>query len=61
MTVPSTPNAYCVITGQPGKDPLTLIGPFVTIEDAQAHAAKHQQENPGVPAMADVLVNPVNC
>lgn len=57
----SPPNQWCVVAGKPGTDPLTIIGGFGTQEEAQAHLEKHQQENPAVPLMLDVLVNPANC
>lgn len=58
---PTTSNQWCVVVGMPGSEPLTTIGPFVTQEEAQAHLEKHQQANPGVAVMVDVLVNPANC
>lgn len=55
------PNAYAVILGKPGTDALTLIGPFTTSDEANAHAAEHVKANPNVPTLVDVLVNPANC
>jgi hypothetical protein len=55
------PNGWCVISGSPGKDPLTIIGPFVDEASAIAHVDKHRQENPTTPVMADILINPANC
>lgn len=59
--IPFIPNGWCVILGTPGKDPLTIVGPFVAEADALAHQGKHQAENPTVPAMVDVLIDQRNC
>ncbi len=61
MSTTAAPNSYCVILGTPGTDPLTIVGPFATIEEATAHQTEHQQKNPSVPALVDPLVNPANC
>ena len=42
-------------------DPLTIVGPFATIDEAKAHAEEHKTKNPNVAAMADVLLSPENC
>jgi hypothetical protein len=61
MDSTATPNAYCVILGTPGTDPLTIVGPFQTMDEAAAHASEHQQKSPPQPAMADILIAPANC
>lgn len=60
MTDPQ-PNAWCVIHGTPGKDPLTIEGPFATEQEAQANADADAKAVPTVPVMVDILVNPANC
>lgn len=57
----TTPNAYCIILGTPGTDPLTIVGPFATNDEATAHVAEHKKANPQVAAMVDVLTAPENC
>lgn len=60
MTDPA-PNAYCVIHGTPGTNPLMIEGPFATEEEAQQNAQADQAAHPEIPVMVDVLVNPANC
>lgn len=60
MSTTETPNAYVVVLGT-STSPLTFVGPFATNEEAQQHAAKHEAENPDVPAVVDPLLNPANC
>lgn len=57
----SISNAWCIVHGTPGTDPLTIEGPFETKEAAEANAAADKQAHPDVPVMVDVLVNPANC
>jgi hypothetical protein len=57
----TTANTYCVVLGTPGQTPLTIVGPFATEAEAQAHAAEHQQKTPPQTAVADVLLDPANC
>lgn len=61
MTPTPAPNAWCVIHGTPGKDPLTIEGPFDTEADAQANADADAKAFPAVPVTVDVLLNPANC
>lgn len=55
------PNFWCIIHGTPGKDPLTIEGPFWTQTDAQNNADADLKAEPDVPVMVDVLTNPSNC
>jgi hypothetical protein len=55
------PNAYCIIHGTPGTDPLTIEGPFATEELATENLVADQAAHPEIPAMVDILVNPANC
>lgn len=54
------PNAWCIIRGTPGTDPLTIIGPFDTAEEAKAYDAADKAEA-SVPSTVDVLIAPANC
>lgn len=61
MASPTPPNAWCLIHGTPGKDPLTIEGPFATAQEAEANAEADKHARPDVPVTLDVLVNPANC
>jgi hypothetical protein len=61
MSTTTAPNAWCLIHGTPGTDPLTIEGPFETEEEATANMEADQKAAPDVPVMIDVLVNPANC
>lgn len=54
------PNKSCIIRGTPGKDALTIIGPFDTPEEAQQYIQNDTQEA-STPSVVDVLVDPANC
>lgn len=56
----AAPNQWCIIRGTPGKDPLTIVGPFATADEATAYQKADTQES-SVPSMVDVLVAPANC
>lgn len=56
-----SPNTYCVILGRIGQDPLSIVGPFATMVEAQAHAAEHEAKTPPQVALAELLVDPANC
>lgn len=56
----TTPNQFCIIRGTPGTDPLTIIGPFATAEEADEYNAKDTSES-SVPSMVDNLIAPANC
>lgn len=56
----SVPNQWCIIRGVPGKDPLTIVGPFATSDEATQYQQKDVAES-SVPSEIDVLVAPANC
>lgn len=48
--------SYVVIVGTPGKDALTLVGPFETSEEAGEWRVAN--EHPSIESMVDVLLHP---
>lgn len=59
-TAEPTPNRWCIIRGTPGTDPLTIVGPFDTSEEATEYQQRDTAEAT-VPATVDVLIAPANC
>lgn len=57
----AVPNGWCVVIGQPGKDPLTIVGGFIDEAEVDAHVAEHQRAHPEIPVIKDVLVDKRNC
>lgn len=53
-------DTWCIVHGLPGRDPLTVEGPFADEGAAAAKAGLHAQVRPDVPAIVDVLVHPDN-